>query len=126
MRRRNEVQLGILANAAVHSTCHIGNSASVGNVQGGIAVCSAAPQILLLKTDNLLALFRNKPTSSGQINWGRRNTCPAAVADTLGGRREVGVADLVGLARQAFGSRSRRRSEGADASARITLAVVHN
>ena len=62
------------------------------------------PQILLLKTDNLLALFRNKPTSSGQINWGRRNTCPAAVADTLGGRREVGVADLVGLARQAFGS----------------------
>src|SRR5205807_4481673 len=104
MRRRNEVQLGILANAAVHSTCHIGNSASVGNVQGGIAVCSAAPQILLLKTDNLLALFRNKPTSSGQINWGRRNTCPPAVLDTLEVLREVGVADRVECESKALGS----------------------
>jgi len=73
-----------------------------------------------------LALFRNKPTSSGQINWGRRNTCPAAVADTLGGRREVGVADLVGLGKATFGRIWQTEREGADREPRrITLAVVH-
>lgn len=56
MRRRNEVQLGILANAAVHSTCHIGNSASVGNVQGGITVCSAAPPDIITENRQLIWL----------------------------------------------------------------------